>query len=479
MNIDRALTEHGRQIAGSHCRVEAVLNAIGDAIAMLEDSGRLVFANRAYESLMGLEQHELLAMTPAALAAVDRERFREPPLCEVETTFLPCTGTLLETTGSGLVPEQRFFHRSSMPVRDAGGDVIGNLMRYRDVSREIHAEGMATEVLSLGSKPEAATSFSGMVGNGSGMRKAYALIQQAAASDITVLVRGESGTGKELVARSVHRESARPNGPFVAMSCAAIAETLIESELFGHERGAFTGATSRRIGAFERAHGGSIMLDEIGDMPLVLQAKLLRVLQEREIQRVGGTTATPIDIRVIAATNRDLERAVEMGEFRRDLYYRVAAFPIVIPPLRERREDIPALVKHFLDRYVRRAGKEITGVSTAGMRALLQYDWPGNVRELEHAMERGVLLESGSALQVGSLPARVSAVLAGAGNRSNPTETAVVSLAKLERQALEHALEAAGHNVSRAARALGISRTTLHRKLKKLNLNRDRAPTPY
>jgi two-component system response regulator HydG len=299
----------------------------------------------------------------------------------------------------------------------------------------------------------------------------YALVQQAAEGDITVLVRGESGTGKELVARSFHRHSLRKEGPFVAVDCAAIPETLIESELFGHERGAFTGATTRHIGAFERAAGGSILLDEIGDMPHPLQAKLLRVLQEREIRRIGGAVSIPVDIRVITATNKDLERAVEAGEFREDLFYRIAAFPIVIPPLRERREDIPLLARHFLEKHAARADKAIGGIATATMRLLLQYEWPGNVRELENAIERAVLLETGTVLQAGSLPPRLSPIIAAAGGRAPaPASAAVLTLAEVERQALVHALEVADRNVAQAARSLGIGRATMHRKLKKYEL---------
>jgi len=285
-----------------------------------------------------------------------------------------------------------------------------------------------------------------------------------------VLIRGESGTGKELVAKSVHLNGPRKQGPFVALNCAAIPETLIESELFGHERGAFTGATEQRRGAFECSSGGTILLDEIGDMPYALQGKLLRVLQEREIQRVGGTASIPVDIRVMTATNKDLELLVRKGEFRQDLFYRVAAFPIEIPPLRERREDIPLLARHFLDKHAQRAGKSINGISTAALRLLLQYDWPGNVRELENAIERAVLLETDAVLQADSLPFQLSSVVTAGSNRS-PSE--VLPLAEVERQTLVHALEAADNNVTQAAQALGINRSTLHRKLKKYDLSKD------
>ncbi len=242
----------------------------------------------------------------------------------------------------------------------------------------------------------------------------------------------------------------------------------MESELFGYERGAFTGATRQRIGAFERATGGTILLDEIGDMPLALQAKLLRVLQEREIQRVGGGVTIPIDVRMIVATNKDLEAAVTAGEFRADLFYRIAAFPIVVPPLRQHRMDIPLLADHFLNKHAERSGRTMSGISAAALRLLLQHDWPGNVRELDHAIERAVLLEKTDVLQAESLPPHLFRTHASASD--HPTPAPVLPLVEVERQALVQALEASGNNITQAAQALGINRVTLHRKLKRYGL---------
>ncbi len=470
-NVERELEEKGRQLTNSHRRLEAVLNATGDAIAMHDGAGCLVFANQVYEGLLGLKESELKEIPPPDLTARFEERFREPDLGDVEGRFLLDSGNVVQTTGAGRLPEQRLFYRSTAAVRDGQGEVIGSVVLYRDVSKEIEAEKMRAEVLRLRTELETTFSFAGMVGTSPGMRRVYALMQQAAEGDIAVLIRGESGTGKELVARSFHVNSPRKQGPFVAVNCAAIPESFIESELFGHERGAFTGATEQRIGAFERAHGGTILLDEIGDMPYALQGKLLRVLQEREIQRVGGTTPIPVDIRVMTATNKNLERAVRDGGFRQDLFYRVSAFPISIPPLRERREDIPLLARHFLESHAARVGKSISGISTAAMRLLLQYDWPGNVRELENAIERAVLLEAEEVLQAGSLPAQLSPILAAGREPSTPAE--VMPLVEVERQALAQALEVTDNNVTQAALALGISRATLHRKLKRYDLSKD------
>ena len=470
-NIERELAEKRLLLTNNHQRLEAVLNATGDAIAMHDSTGHLVFANQVYEELLGLKENELKKIPPRDLSARFEERFREPDLRDVEGRFLLDSGNVVETTGAGQEPPQRLFYRSTVPVRDGRGEEIGSLVLYRDVSKEIEAEQMRAEVLRLRTELETTSSFIGIVGSSPGMQQVYALMKQAAEGEIAVLIRGESGTGKELVAKSVHLNSPRKQGPFVALNCAAIPETLIESELFGHERGAFTGAAEQRLGAFERADGGTILLDEIGDMPYVLQGKLLRVLQEREIQRVGGTTPIRVDIRVMTATNKDIELLVRKGEFRQDLFYRVAAFPIEIPPLRERREDIPLLARHFLDKHAERADKSISGISTAALRLLLQHDWPGNVRELENAIERAVLLETDAVLQAGSLPLQLSPAIA-AGN-DHSTLAAVLPLVEVERQALVHALEVADNNVTQAAQALGINRATLHRKLKKYDLSKD------
>ena len=467
-NVEQELAEKRRQLTINHQRLEAVLDATGDAMAMYDVTGNLVFANRGYEKVLDLAKSELKKMSPKARSAQFKKRFREPDLTDVEGRFLfEGKGNLLEKATAGQVPRQRLFYRSTAPVHDSRGGVIGDLFVYRDVSKEIEVERMKAEVLRLRNVLETTYSFAGMVGASAPMRQVYALVKQAAESDISVFIRGESGTGKELVAKSFHFNSLRKKEPFLAVNCAAIPETLMESELFGHEQGAFTGATRQRIGIFERAKGGTVFLDEIGDMHLALQAKLLRVLQEREIQRVGGTTPIPVDVRLITATNKNLEAAVKQGAFRQDLFYRVAVFPIVIPPLRDRREDIPLLAEHFLKKHIDRNRKSIGGISTASLRLLLQYDWPGNVRELENAIERAVLLETTDVLQAKNLPPQLSPIVA---SRSDHPAATVLPLAEVERQALVHALEVSANNVSEAARALGLNRATLYRKLKKYDL---------
>ena len=467
-NVERELAEKQWQLAASRQKLRAVLDAVEDPMAMYDDVGRLIFANQGYEKIYGIAESALMKAPPEELVARIKKRFRELYPSEQEEDFFKNGGNVVEEITSGQASGQRMFFRSTHPVFDGRGGFLGDLYVYHDLSGEIEARQMKAEVLRLRTELETTYSFANLVGNSTRMQRVYSLVKRAAESDITVLIRGESGTGKELVARSLHFNGLRKKGPFLAINCAAIPEALIESELFGHEQGAFTGATKQKIGTFEYASGGTILLDEIGDMSPVLQAKLLRILQDRKIRRVGGTTSIPVDVRVIVATNKNLETAISEGEFREDLYYRITAFPIIIPPLRERREDIPLLAKHFLEKHREKTDKSISGFSTAALELLLQYDWPGNVRELENAIERAILLETEKVLQADNLPLPFLPVVA---SRRGPLASkTTLSLTEVERQALLHALEVSSNNVTRAARSLGIDRATLYRKLKKYGL---------
>ena len=305
-----------------------------------------------------------------------------------------------------------------------------------------------------------------IVGNSREMAPVYEMIGQVAHSDATVLIRGESGTGKELIAQAVHYGSPRSEGPFVRVHCAALPESLIESELFGHERGAFTGAVQRREGRFERASRGTIFLDEIGDLTTAVQLRLLRVLQEREFERVGGNKVLKTDVRVVAATNRPLERDMEEGRFRADLYYRLNVFPIHMPPLRDRRTDIILLADHFIEKYSRRHERSIVRLSTPAIDLLMAYHWPGNVRELENAIERAVLLADGEVLHARLLPpslqmAKVDEV------RSGPLK---VQLGVLEKELIIDALKVNKGNRAAAARQLGITERIIGLRVEKYGL---------
>lgn len=303
--------------------------------------------------------------------------------------------------------------------------------------------------------------------NSQAMKHILSMAKTVARSDATVLITGESGTGKELLARFIHQHSPRKDKPFVAVNCAAIPENLLESELFGHERGAFTGAVSQRCGKFEQANYGTILLDEISEMDIKLQAKLLRVLQEKEVERVGGARPIPLNIRIIATTNRDLKEEVKSGRFREDLYYRLNIFPIHIPPLRERREDIAYLAEYFVRRFAKKYSKHIEHISEEALALLKRLEWKGNVRELENTMERAVLLAGGTTIDVEHIfteEAGCPMPQSGEMDKSSPTEP--MSLSEMEKRLIYRTLEEVGWNRTQAAKILGISVRTLRNKLK-------------
>jgi DNA-binding NtrC family response regulator len=331
--------------------------------------------------------------------------------------------------------------------------------------RALERRALEREVAYLRSELERTHDVDEIVGQHPTMEKLHGLIGQVARTATTVLVTGESGTGKELVARAIHRQGARRDQPFVPVNPAAIAESLIESELFGHEKGAFTGAHQRKLGKFELAHGGTLFLDEIGTLRAELQAKLLRVLQEREIERVGGTRALPIDVRVIAATNTDLKDAVGRGAFRDDLYYRLNVVQIVVPPLRERIADVPLLVEHFIRRDRRRFNKRVEGLSAEALTALQAYHWPGNVRELENVIERCVVLAEGPVIGLNDLPLDV--LLPQQATRLRAAEALPLNEAtdQFERQIVLRVLERVNWNLTEAGRILAIHRNSLRVKL--------------
>ncbi|MGH7454690.1 MAG: sigma-54 interaction domain-containing protein, partial [bacterium] len=320
--------------------------------------------------------------------------------------------------------------------------------------------------------------FESIIGKSASMQQVFKIIYKVAKSQATVLVRGESGTGKELVARAVHYNSPRANGPMVEISCAAFPETLLESELFGYEKGAFTGADSRKKGRFELAHNGTIFLDEIGDVSAGVQTKLLRVLQEKEISRLGSNEPIKVDVRVVTATNRDLEQALSNGLFREDLYYRLNVIPIFLPPLRERREDIPLLIDHFIKRYSKLNNKTMLGIAEDALELCEAYDWPGNVRELENAIENAIVLGEGETLLAGHLPVTLSmrkTTLDGFAAESDDDffpggSSYREKMEAAEKKILEEAIRQADGNKSEAAKHLGISLRTMRYKIQKYRL---------
>jgi DNA-binding NtrC family response regulator len=311
-----------------------------------------------------------------------------------------------------------------------------------------------------------------IVGSGPAMQRVFETIAKVADTDLTVLVRGESGTGKELVAQALHQRGERKSRPLIAVNCAAINRELVESELFGHERGAFTGANNRRVGRFEAAHQGTIFLDEIGDMPIETQAKVLRVLEERKFERVGGGQTVEVDVRVVAATHRDLEAEVRRGKFRQDLYYRLKVVEIVLPPLRERVADLPSLVERFLTRIAERLGREKKGIEGEALALLARHDWPGNVRELRNVIEQAAVLAEGPAIRRSDLPqlTAASSPPAAAASAESFAEAKRRSVEDFERGYIQAALRESGGNVSRAAQAMGLARQSLQQKIRELGL---------
>lgn len=318
-------------------------------------------------------------------------------------------------------------------------------------------------------------SFGNIISNDPRMQTVFKLISKILNNDITVLINGESGTGKELVARAIHYNGKRKEKPFVVVNCASIPRELLESELFGHEKGSFTGAHQRKLGKFEIANEGTLFLDEIGEMEMALQAKILRVIQEREFERVGGNETLKVDVRILSATNRDLKEMVENNEFRGDLYYRLNSYPIVVPSLRHRRGDIIVLIDHFVEKFNKRTGTNIKGITKKALKYIFDYDWPGNIRELENTIERCIILTDTDKIDIDVLP---ETIIAQAKNPSSNISDAmftedspIIPFEKLKEEAIKHALERTNGNIVEAARKLNIGRATMYRLMTKYNLD--------
>jgi len=358
------------------------------------------------------------------------------------------------------------LHYLTKPIRY---DELALVLRHA-----VASERARRELLCLRGELERASGFEEMVGASPEMRQVFALVEQVAPADATVLIRGETGTGKELIARSIHRRSARGDRTFVAVNCSAVPRELVESEFFGHEKGAFTGATARRIGRFEQADGSTLFLDEVGEFDLSVQAKLLRVLQEKEITRVGASRSTRIDVRIVAATNQDLEALVREGRFREDLYYRLNVIPLRLPALRERPGDLPLLMKHFLRGFAERYGKEPSPASPDVLAAARAYPWPGNVRELRNLCERAVLMGWPAVAPILSGGARPPSSVSALADMDAPLLEARAALVeRFEREYLVRLLQKHRGKVGEVARAAGIAERNLYEKMKQLGLSRE------
>jgi formate hydrogenlyase transcriptional activator len=374
--------------------------------------------------------------------------------------------------------QYRWFLFQYNPLRDERGEVIRWYATGTDIEDRKQAEERARkENLALREEIVRSSMFEEIVGSSDALCQVLAQVAKVAPTDSTVLISGETGTGKELVARAIHKRSNRATRAFIAFNCAAIPQALIASELFGYEKGAFTGAMQRRTGRFEAADGGTIFLDEVGELPMETQIALLRVLQERQFERIGSTGPVKADVRVIAATNRDLERAVKAGTFRQDLFYRLNVFPIRVPPLRERQGDIPLLLEYLIDRYSKKAGKKFTSIAKSNLELFQVYDWPGNIRELQNVVERAVVLCDGDIFAIDETWLKAQRPST---SRSNPAVPLSASLADRQRELIEAALAECGGRISGkfgAAAKLGIPRQTLQSKISYLGIDISRFRT--
>ena len=449
--------------------INQIIDSMADGVFTMDTEGRISSWNPAMERISGYSAEEVLGKTckilqfsrcfgkkcPANLKAcgIVKHGFAEVKEC------------ILQHQEGHEVP----VIKNASVVRDENDQVVGVVETVTDLSELNKARQAAEEALL---RLRELHRLDNIIGKSHEMQKVFAAINAAAASDATILIMGESGTGKELVAGAIHQRSTRTTYPLTAVNCSALTESLLESELFGHVKGAFTGAIQNRIGRFEESDGGTVFLDEIGEISPYIQVKLLRVLQEREIERVGDSKTRKVDIRIMAATNRDLYSRVQEGLFRDDLYYRLKVFPIVLPPLRKRKEDIALLTQHFIDRQNRKTGKNITGISQYAMRVFLDHSWPGNVRELENAIEHAFVLCNRGQIEISDLPLELRQ--SGDECRPGAVQGAAPRKARigkdLSKEELLELLGTSNWNKAEVARRLGVSRTAVWKYMKKWNI---------
>jgi two-component system response regulator HydG len=443
---------------------KTVVNTIRDGIMIVNPQGVLVSVNQALETMTGYSREELIGRTCQLLgcdACVQKPHPGDTYWCDLFRH-----GRLSTRRCTIRRKDGQFVHaiRSASLLKDSTGNIIGAVGTLTDISEVIEKD---LQLAAYQRELRSQDGFHGIIGNCAAMRQVYDLIENAAHSDAPVIVYGESGTGKELVARAVHEIGERHQGPYIKVNCAGLSDALLESELFGHVRGAYTGAIRDRVGRFEKASDGDIFLDEIGDMPLTTQVKLLRVLEEKVIERVGASTPIPVDVRIISATNRDLQRMVDEGKFRSDFFFRVNVIPIHLPALRDRLEDVPLLGGTFFRRISLKSGKELQGISNEAMDALINYHWPGNVRELKSALEYAFVACHNALIQPHHLPQSIY----GGRRPLAPVKRRALDLRAIEKQELIEALEKTGGNQSQAAQLLGITRVTVYNRMKRYGIN--------
>jgi PAS domain S-box-containing protein len=439
---------------------ETIVNTLRDGLMVVDPGGTILFMNPAAERLTGYSVDELIGSSCRVLNCTGCEIYGDG--IGVQWCGLYARGDVKAKRCLITKKDGHAVHviKNASVLKDADGKVIGAIETLSDMS-EVVQQQREIELLRRSCNLE--EGFHGLIGESAAMQRVYEMIDNVAETEAPVMIQGPSGTGKELVARAIHESGPRRDKPFIKVNCAALNENLLESELFGHVKGAYTGADRHRLGRFEAAHGGTIFLDEVGDIPPAIQVKLLRVLEEKEIERVGDHQPVPVDVRVITATNRNLEQLTAENVFRDDLYFRINVFPIDCPALAERRDDIPLLVQNFIRQYSLKSGKKIRGLSSEALEALSGYEWPGNVRELRNVIEYAFVLCKDETIEVEHLPPKILHSEPGKGAHSTRTPGE-------EKQALIEVLRQANGNQSEAARILGVSRVTVWKRIKKLGI---------
>jgi two-component system, NtrC family, response regulator HydG len=449
---------------------KTVVDTIQEGVMIVTPKGVIVSANRAMQQMTGYDKDELIGQLCSRLNCTNCHAARENEnhhWCRLFRDEFVNRQRCILTGKNG---HQIHILKNASVLRDGSGQIIGAVETMTDITELLEQEN---RIEAFRKELSGRDTFHGMVGISAPMQQVYSLINNAADSDAPLIIFGESGTGKELVARAIHEISNRRNFPYVKVNCAALSESLLESELFGHVQGAFTNAIHDRKGRFEAAEKGCIFLDEIGDMPLATQVKLLRVLEEKVIERVGDNRPIPIDVRIISATNKDLMKMVREGTFREDFFYRINVIPIHIPPVRQRKDDIPLLAETFFRRLLLKTDKGINGIGSRTMDLLMQYDWPGNVRELRSTFEYAFVTCRGESIRPEDLPPTIEHYA----RNSIPAvpSGAVPDNRKLrQRQELLEALEATGGNQMQAAELLGVSRVTIWNRMKRFGIRTDR-----
>jgi two-component system, NtrC family, response regulator HydG len=445
-----------------------IIESVADGIIIVDERGNFLAANQMAQLMTGYTEKELIGQS-----------------CRL----LNCTGCKIVGKGKGknwcglfsegLIREKKCVitnrQNRTIPIVknatvlfDENNEIVGAIETLKDISENINYKN---ELASVKRMYYIDDGFHGIIGRTPVMQSLYEYIESVASLDTPVMILGESGTGKEMVAKALHETGSRASKPFIKVNCAALSEHILESELFGHVKGAYTGAETDRIGRFEAAHKGSLFLDEIGDIPLSVQIKLLRVLEEKMIQRVGTNTSIPIDVRIITATNKNLEKLIEQGKFREDLFFRINVFPLICPPLRQHKDDITLIIQHFITLLAEKTGKNILGFTPEAMRMMVAYRWPGNIRELRNSVEYAFVLARGKSIGIEHLPEKITSF--------NPLEARPVKMAEqngivvvglTEKEQLLNALQQADGNQTRAAGILGVSRITVWKRIKKYGI---------